>query len=184
MHGNTKNLVGKQFGRLLVLTKAVSKGGHSRWKCECDCGTIKIIYGSHLRRGSTTSCGCYQKEQISKARRIKKGKASFNALFRQYKTSAKKRGYKWDLSKDEFKILTKQQCYYCGSEPTQLKTHNHYYGDYTYSGIDRVDNSIGYISNNVVPCCKHCNTAKKEMSKDEFLNWLERAYNWSFSSGN
>jgi hypothetical protein len=37
-----------------------------RWICQCDCGTIKSISGTELRRKSrpTLSCGCLTKERI------------------------------------------------------------------------------------------------------------------------
>lgn len=31
--------------------------GHSKWKCQCSCGTIKEVDGSCLRRGGSKSCG-------------------------------------------------------------------------------------------------------------------------------
>ena len=47
-------------------------------------------------------------------------------------------------------------------------------GDYTYNGIDRVDNTRGYTLDNVVPCCFKCNRAKDTMTKEEFLEWVGR----------
>lgn len=32
--------------------------GKSMWKCICDCGKEKIVYGGHLESGHTKSCGC------------------------------------------------------------------------------------------------------------------------------
>ena len=32
--------------------------GKSKWKCECECGTIKEVEGNSLRRGGSKSCGC------------------------------------------------------------------------------------------------------------------------------
>ena len=32
--------------------------GQTRWLCECECGTIKEIFGKHLQSQSTQSCGC------------------------------------------------------------------------------------------------------------------------------
>ena len=58
------DLQNKRFGRWLVLNKVEStKGGLARWLCICDCGTQKIVIGSNLLRGMTTSCGCYNKEK-------------------------------------------------------------------------------------------------------------------------
>ena len=47
-------------------------------------------------------------------------------------------------------------------------------GDFTYQGIDRVDNTQGYHMVNCVPCCKKCNQAKLAMSKEELID-LARA---------
>jgi len=45
-----------------------------------------------------------------------------------------------------------------------------------YNGIDRIDNLKGYLKNNIVPCCKFCNTAKSSMSQTEFKEWINRVY--------
>lgn len=54
------DLVGKKFGRLIVL----KQGPHSecgrfiRWYCRCDCGKRTLVYGGSLKCGNTNSCGC------------------------------------------------------------------------------------------------------------------------------
>jgi len=61
------NLIGKRFGRL-VLIEEVERIGHNRYfKCQCDCGTIKIVCGSSLKSGLTKSCGCLRKELAHKS---------------------------------------------------------------------------------------------------------------------
>jgi len=53
------NLSNKRFGQLTVLHDAgKDKRGEYKWLCRCDCGNETIVYGSHLRRGDTVSCGC------------------------------------------------------------------------------------------------------------------------------
>ena len=56
-----EDLTGQQFGKLTVLKRAGnSKCGHPQWLCRCECGNEKIVRGSHLRSGDTTSCReCY-----------------------------------------------------------------------------------------------------------------------------
>lgn len=57
------NLIGKKFGRLTVIRKVgVDKNNFVYWECKCDCGNIKVIRGTSLKRGLTKSCGCLQKE--------------------------------------------------------------------------------------------------------------------------
>lgn len=63
-----KDLVGQKFNRLLVIGEAPdywgpnAKKGSIRWTCLCDCGKETITYGSHLKNGSSKSCGCFSKE--------------------------------------------------------------------------------------------------------------------------
>ena len=59
-------LIGRRFGMLSVIAQAPSSArGNRRWLCQCDCGTPKIILGSNLTRGSTVSCGCKHKKELS-----------------------------------------------------------------------------------------------------------------------
>lgn len=62
------NLVGKTYGRLIVIEKVEShrtpSGSiFSRWLCRCDCGNTRKVLGQHLRKGDTTSCGCLKTER-------------------------------------------------------------------------------------------------------------------------
>lgn len=47
---------------------------------------------------------------------------------------------------------------------------------FTYNGLDRVDPSRGYATDNVVPACIVCNRAKADMSREEFHAWVGRVY--------
>lgn len=51
-------LVGQRFGRLLVVKDAGTRHG-SLWQCVCDCGEIRVVSSSHLKDGTTVSCGCH-----------------------------------------------------------------------------------------------------------------------------
>lgn len=60
------SLVGQKFGMLTVVGQAASTPkGHRRWICKCDCGTEKIIMGSNLKRGTTVSCGCKHRNDLT-----------------------------------------------------------------------------------------------------------------------
>lgn len=58
-----KDLVGQQFGRLIVIENL--PGGKK--KCQCQCGNIVEVKTDNLTSSNTQSCGCYQKDQTSKA---------------------------------------------------------------------------------------------------------------------
>lgn len=63
-------LIGKRFNRLEVIAfDSISKNGHSKWLCRCDCGNELVKFATNLRKGHTQSCGCLQKEQTSKAKK-------------------------------------------------------------------------------------------------------------------
>lgn len=63
--GKAIDLQGQRFGRLSVLDKAPNKGLRRQWRCRCDCGSDAIVGAASLRDGSTTSCGCFHREQVS-----------------------------------------------------------------------------------------------------------------------
>lgn len=64
-----KDLTGQTFGKLTVLEYIGSDKSRSAiWKCKCDCGNIVTIKGSELRRGRTTSCGCFRIQRIKESR--------------------------------------------------------------------------------------------------------------------
>jgi hypothetical protein len=66
------NIAGQRFGRLTALALHPEReryGNHycfALWICRCDCGTECIVRGGHLRGGKTMSCGCLQRERVTK----------------------------------------------------------------------------------------------------------------------
>ncbi len=83
------DLKNKRFGRLFVIEeKGRSKNGHVRWLCFCDCGIKKIISSDNLSCGHTKSCGCLQKETVSKTH---KGRIKSVEERKKISKSAKKR---------------------------------------------------------------------------------------------
>lgn len=78
-HGPWKGtLIGQRFARLLVIAKGPNnKYGQRRWICKCDCGGESLSTTGSLRSGTAKSCGCWHKEQASKA----------NATHRMFQTA-------------------------------------------------------------------------------------------------
>lgn len=63
--GTSKNLVGKKFGRLLVLDKTGKRYyGRVIWLCKCDCGSMLEVDTGRLNSGNTKSCGCTRTEKL------------------------------------------------------------------------------------------------------------------------
>lgn len=50
-------------------------------------------------------------------------------------------------------------------------------------GVDRIDNTKGYIKGNCVTCCKWCNMMKKNLSVEDFIKHITKIYDWSNENG-
>lgn len=57
-----KDLTGRRFGRLVVISLHSSENYIYKWLCKCDCGNEKIVTRNALTTGCTNSCGCLKKE--------------------------------------------------------------------------------------------------------------------------
>lgn len=167
---------GDKFNKLTVLSFHHT-GKHFRkyYLFKCDCGNEKIILGSGVTTENTKSCGCLIKETC-KNKILPDHGCGKNNLILQYKRHAKNRGLEFELTKDIFLKLIGQPCYYCGLLPSNIKRTKNDSEGFLYSGIDRIDSNIGYIIDNVVPCCNQCNKSKMAISKIEFLDWVKRVY--------
>lgn len=62
------DLSGQRFGKLVVVERLFERKGYlsSVWVCTCDCGKEARVFMTNLKRGFTTSCGCAQKEAVTK----------------------------------------------------------------------------------------------------------------------
>lgn len=181
------DLVKRRFGKLVVIKQLKERagGGHIKWECICDCGKKHIVSGECLRSGKSKSCGCFKKEYIPK----NKTKDRKIAIWKQlYNSTIKKRNKKWgidgDISLDDFIFFSKEPCYYCGLENSNVAQDRRGWKKnkqvsetiLKFNGIDRSDSSKGYWSDNVVTCCKYCNTAKNIMTEKDFNNFILRVY--------
>lgn len=63
-------MLGKRFGRLLVIERAGSGPSGAHWKCRCECGTAMVANGRRLRNGECRSCGCLYRETRPSPKRI------------------------------------------------------------------------------------------------------------------
>ena len=56
------DLTGRRYAHLTVISQHGHIGDKISWLCRCDCGNEKVVSGSNLKTGNTTSCGCYHAE--------------------------------------------------------------------------------------------------------------------------
>ena len=67
------DLIGKSFDRLTVLGRAKNRGMKVIWVCQCECGRISMAGTHDLTSGKHRSCGCLQKERVTKHGATKSG---------------------------------------------------------------------------------------------------------------
>lgn len=91
------DLSGKTFGRIFVIRLTEGCGRNKYWDCRCECGTERSIFGGDLKRGTTQSCGCLQRENFSK--QLTTHGMSFHPAYRNW-IHAKVRCY--DPESDEY----------------------------------------------------------------------------------
>jgi 5-methylcytosine-specific restriction endonuclease McrA len=172
------NYIGRVFGRLTVLSRIDRKINNRMvcfFNCSCTCGTEKEVRYGNLVNKTTYSCGCLQKEILSKRSKKPKGHASTHAIWNYYLRNAKDRNIEWNLTKNRFVQLISNPCHYCGFENSMFIKMK--YGDErSFNGIDRFDNKKGYSIENCVSCCKKCNRGKSDMTPQDFEEWIINVY--------
>jgi hypothetical protein len=169
------DLTGKRFGKLTVIEPTGVRELRSMWRCLCDCGTEKNVRADFLRYKMVRSCGCLR--NTPGGYHLNPGDSTRNMIIRTYQDNAKHHGLIWSLSKDQTIVLLAGDCFYCGTPPSRTRKMPNKYGAFTYNGIDRLDNTKGYIIGNVVPCCTTCNLKKHSMPFSEFYNWIMKVSN-------
>lgn len=173
------DMAGKRFGRLLVVSKAPTKHKRAYWNCICDCGETCVAMGKYLRQHKKQSCGCLfrenrlnnmEKARFSDHRNLPDGESAFNLLYISYKSSAAKKSLVFELTKDDFRSIIVQNCFYCGLAPFRRYRDKLPNGGFLCNGVDRRQNSVGYEVENCVPCCHKCNWMKNKYTEQEFIS--------------
>jgi len=101
---NQNELLGKRFGRLVVIGFDKTKSKKTTCVCRCDCGKTITISAIRLKQKNTRSCGCFKREDSSNRGKLKRGKN--NPMFGRIKE--KNPSYRPEISEEE-RLTTKRQ---------------------------------------------------------------------------
>lgn len=106
----------------------------------------------------------YDKRRYASRRKIHLAfMADNNELYkmRSYIHSDKKRGMTSDIDIDYCLSEMNKPCFYCD------------HIDSPANGLDRIDNSIGHVKSNLVPCCRLCNMTRGDRwSHGDFIKYI------------
>lgn len=159
-----KDFTGRRLKRLLVLGP-VEEGKPAKetsWYCKCDCGNHVVRNGDKISGNKLRSCGCLSLERPT----------SWKQQYNIYRRAAIKRNLEFSLTFEDFCRLTAQDCVYCGTSPREI--HKSRKKWHVSNGIDRENNSIGYVLDNCVTCCRTCNFMKHTQTKEDFITQCKR----------
>lgn len=170
---------GDTYNYLTVLEFSHTGKNYRRfYKCLCKCGIEIILPGVALTSGNTKSCGCWAKEVKRKEKLLGPSIAAQNQVISGYKCKANKAGRSFLITKEQFLTVATSPCFYCGDINTNFHKSPYNTGDFYYNGLDRIDSSKGYTMDNIVSCCKKCNFAKSDRDQAEYIEWINKSYNW------
>lgn len=167
--------------KVIDVVRVKNKNIHLRRiaKCLCDCGKLFDCRTDFLdRKRGCTSCG---HKYGGKNRILPAFEAAKRAYYTQYKGNAVSRSLEFSLSREQFDNIISKNCIYCGMSPqdqSYLSKSTKKYDKFYASGIDRLNNKLGYTLENCVPCCSKCNMMKKAMSCDEFLQHITSIFEY------
>jgi len=191
-----KDRTNDKHGRLTVISHAGKDTRNKHlWLCLCECGNEKIVVSDNLSSGKSNSCGCLKSEFLARSGNqygIYKDReaALLKVQYSHLKRRNESKGFTDTLSLEDFCLLSKTPCKYCGLEHSKEiedrlneSKKGKRLSDHVLkcNGVDRVDSSKGYTKGNSVPCCKFCNFAKHTMSESDFYQWVKRVYEFSFN---
>lgn len=130
------------------------------------CKEIKPLSPDYFHRDSSRGSGFDYKCKICDMPRVNKhnrpwSKFTLNQKVRHkmlgYLRTDMKRDMKNDLSEEFVIEQLSMPCTYCGFQSTSL---------------DRIDNNIGHIKANCVPCCTECNLARNNHFSHEEMKYI------------
>lgn len=183
-----RDYLGKSFGGSTV-TKLQGSNQHQKllWEITCGCGSTFTTDTARLKRragkGQLTCPECRYQQRIEKGRRLgsKYGPKDDERFFWEnryavFTGNARKRGIDCDVTLNQVKRISCQDCTYCGAAPAyrEQKRDNGRKVEGFAGSIDRKSSAKPYTRTNIVPACDLCNRMKSDESTATFLDRIGR----------
>lgn len=120
-------------------------------------------------------------------KRSEKGTSGLSSLLVYYRNEARRKGFEFALTREQFREVVSGECHFCGAKPEKIikgpKSRQSRYGEdhseFLANDLERANLSLGYIPGNCVTCCPTCRKIKKDMDAEEFYSWLEKTHRFS-----
>lgn len=125
----------------------------------CKCGTIETEENPFYKKSAICRVCYYKKknaphfrENIKAQEKRRRQDPNKRALYivQDSRRYDKKHGMENNLTVEVVRDVISHGCHYCGEKNLKIT-------------LDRKDNSLGHITENVVPCCIRCNLLRRNM---------------------
>lgn len=158
-------IIGKTFNKIKVISYAHTENSRRFYNVLClRCNSLSAMRSDRFRgtQRLETCRHCRQAYacEMANSRKLPKEVKKMNNKYSNYMGNARARKLDFNISREVFESIILGSCVYCN---TSIDI-----------GVDRKDNSRGYLMDNVVPCCKNCNMMKGTKSIEEFIAHCER----------
>jgi len=172
------NLSGRKISSLTVIKEIDNGERGTYYECLCDCGKMTSATSSQLIFDKKRSCGCLR---VGKNTSANRKEILLKRILNDLKMSGK---FVCDELSDLqfFEFVIMQPCFYCGELYSKEEfdfsksAKKAFISDLSikHNGIDRIDSSIGYTLNNIVPCCSSCNSGKETMLPFTYVEHMKK----------
>lgn len=160
--------VGDIFGNWTVIAeRPLSRGMARKFLCECKCGNRKEVYYSHLKYGSSKSCGCLhpRKSTHYKWTGYKEITGThWRSILYNANGKKKRAAIPVEITIQDAWQLFEKQDRRCALTGIELK-----FGKERTASLDRIDSNKGYIKDNIQWIHKDINRMKNIFSNTYFI---------------
>jgi len=154
--------------------KPENKAVKAKWKEDNYEKVAKIWMDSRERQIENIGTEEYLKKQAENAKNWRENNPDKMVVANEYKKNSRQLQYnvysknaelknlEFSINYDDYVIIVEKKCYYCGTLQER-----------GFNGIDRKDQTKGYVVENCVSCCKLCNYMKGSTSDEVFIKRAE-----------
>ncbi len=178
-----QNVTNQRYGMLTVIKYiGIDKHKKTIWKCKCDCGNYKNVSLNSLTTKKVKSCGCLQ-HPVGKNSPHYSGYEDLGGHYwSTIKHGANKRNLELTITiKEIWELFLKQdrRCAISGVfitlHPSGAEIRKN--KDLHTASLDRIDNTKGYIKNNIQWIHKDLQQLTMKINNDEELfDWIKKIY--------
>ena len=151
------DLTGMKFNRLTVESYEYTRNGCAYWMCRCDCGSNVILNTQRIKSGHTKSCGCLNKEAITKLGRgvgqVKYPKMN-SSDWKTYSRYIIQKKHNFNVSEDGIRSMMDHQkgcCLICGESLDHINGDTFHIDHNTYRKQDESCHDLfEYIFRNII----------------------------------